>query len=302
MSISQEDIQVINLEFQNYHDIQNSLNARDNLMKESILKQDLLIKFQNDDLSHQLSMLENIESNISNKSRIIDQSNQNIKNNDTSIYVLSISIIFALLYTALVVAFGIKKIDHKKLVTGLIIVTVIYGLFLIYSYNILYLKTAFNYLEFTKKEKIANKLKEWNDNQTSSTSEALYGNESDWIAENCNCPADSGLTSTEWDSANNFTDITKGFFYYDGTAPQQLLIPNPVNTGIGMDPKYTSKIDWVDHSPNGNRKFYNNSNKIQTDDTQFYNYKNTTDPSVLLLKELNKSHVLVNDETYTANI
>jgi hypothetical protein len=63
-----------------------------------------------------------------------------------------------------------------------------------------------------------------------------------------------------------------------------------------------SKIEWPDYSPNGNSKINNKDNTIITENNKFYNYKSTTDPSVLLLKELSKSNVLENSVTYTTDL
>ena len=296
-SLSQNDINNINAEFQEYHNIQNQLNIRDNIMKESILKRDLLIKMQNNDISNQLFGLDNISSTVSNRNRMIDQNNQENKNNDIRIYVLIVGIIYAIFLLITVILFGKKILDNKKLSLVLIILTVIYVIFLIYTYNIFYLKTAFNFAEFNKKQKIIDKLHDWSDNINEVASEFLYGNETDWTNKNCKCPAKTYEESEPWITNTN-DSLKRGYFYYDGTAPQQLLIPSP-NSKIE-----TNKIDWPDYSPNGNStlKTVNNKSFIETDNSQYYNYKNTTDPSILLLKKLNDSNTLVNNTTYTANI
>ena len=294
--LSQNDINEINAEFAEYHNLQNQLNIRDNIMKENILKRDLLIKMKNDDISSQLFNLDNISSTVSNRNTMINQSNQEIVNNDMRINVLIIGIIYAILLLIAVILFGKKILDGKKLSLVLIILTVIYGIFLIYTYNVFYIKTALNFSKFNREQKLKDKLFEWTDNINEIASEYLYGDETEWKNKNCKCP----VTNEEGEAwLTNMNDtLTRGYFYHDGTAPQQLLIPSPDNNN------YNDKIDWLDYSPNGNSflKTSNGKSFIETDNNQYYNYKNTTDPSILLLKKLNDSNTLVNHTTYTANI
>jgi hypothetical protein len=295
--LSQNDINAINAEFSEYHNIQNQLNIRDNIMKENILKRDLLIKMQNDDISDQLSNLDNISSTVSNRSRMLDQSNQENINNDTRIYVLIVGIIYAILLLITVILFGKKILDSKKLSIILIILTIIYVLFLIYTYNIFYLKNAINFSDYNKKQKAINKLIDMSNDINTITSDFLYGDENEWKNKNCKCPDKIDQEGQAW-TKNTRHDFTRGYFYHDGTAPQQLLIPTPNNTN------YTDKIDWPDYSPNGNSYLKTKDGKsfIDTEDNQYYNYNSKTDPSILLLKQLNKSNTLVNNTTYTANI
>ena len=80
------------------------------------------------------------------------------------------------------------------------------------------------------------------------------------------------------------------------STPQQILVPSPDT--ITTD----ASIDWVDYSPSGNNSYDPSTNKTTNNNKNFYNYKSTTDPTVLLLKELDKSDALVNKTTKTANI
>ena len=294
-SFTQNDINNINAEFAEYHNIQNQLNIRDNIMKESILKRDLLIKMQNDDISNQLFNLDNISSTVSNRNRMIDQSNQENINNDMRIRVLIVGIIYAILLLIAVILFGKKTLDSKKLSLVLIILTVIYGIFLIYTYNMFYMKTALNFSKFNNEQKLKDKLFEWKNNINEVASEYLYGDETEWQNKNCKCDVNNE-EGEPW-VTNMDDDLVRGYFYYDGTSPQQLLIPSPDSKN------YTDKIDWLDYSPNGNSYLKTTDNKsvIETDNNLYYNYNNTTDPSILLLKKLNDSKTLVNDTTYTAN-
>ena len=72
----------------------------------------------------------------------------------------------------------------------------------------------------------------------------------------------------------------KGHFYYDGDAPQQLLVPTPSEkTGPG---DVNDVIDWVNYSDNGK--------------TTYYDY-----PNNIFQNDLNYANTFVNNKTYSAN-
>ena len=51
----------------------NAKNQENNVNNEILVKQDQLIKIKNDELNHQLDKLKDMENNIINKDRIIEQ-------------------------------------------------------------------------------------------------------------------------------------------------------------------------------------------------------------------------------------
>jgi hypothetical protein len=79
LTTANEIINSINLNLSQLNYIQNQLNLKSNVNQEILLKQEELLKMENDDLMNQLKKLENIESIISNKDRMIDQTTKNIE-------------------------------------------------------------------------------------------------------------------------------------------------------------------------------------------------------------------------------
>ena len=104
--------------------------------------------------------------------------------------------------------------------------------------------------------------------------------------------------------ANYNYNYNPGYFYYDGSSPQQLLSPNPEIYDKNNSTKLQG-IDWLDYSGNGNIEFNPNFDKKNYDisytNTNLYN-KETTDLSILQKNTLNsvKSY-LMDNKTVTLN-
>ena len=153
-----------------------------------------------------------------------------------------------------------------------------------YSYNIFYYKDAITYLFDRKEQRLGYALKNWSDVKQSKLQTDLYGSESTWINNNCDCPPtteEEDIYATNPNSSATVTE-TPGHFYYDGSAPQQLLVPTPTS------PPLNEKIEWVDYSSNSNNNYYNASS--------------TTDPAILLATRLANANTFVNDKTVTTNL
>ena len=278
--------------------IQNYSNKINNLSTEALIKKEELLKLENEDLMKQLRELENIQSTISNKERVIEQNNVSMKQEDINIRVLIASIVLAILLLISISLYGSGKFDSQKLGIVVSIIVVLYIIVFLYAYNIFYFRTAIEILSYRKRERIIGSVREWRENVRNDVKESLYGTESEWINNNCACPVDYGLEEEDVYARDpNVAELEiPGYMYYDGTAPQQILVPSPDT--ITTD----ASIDWVDYSPSGNNSYDPSTNKTTNNNKNFYNYQNTTDPTVLLLKELDRSNTLVNNNTKTANI
>jgi len=295
----QDIVNAINTNLADITAIQNYSNKVNNLNAEALIKKEELLKLENEDLMKQLRELENIQSTISNKERIIEQNNVSMKAEDVNIRVLIACIILALLLLVSIGMYGTGKLDSSKLSIVITIIVVLYVIIFLYAYNIFYFRNAIHLLSFRRRDRLINSLKEWREDVRNTAKEALYGTESEWISNNCACPSDDN-TSEEAEIYARDANIGEleipGYMYYDGTAPQQILVPSPDR--INSD----ASIDWVDYSPSGNNSYNPTTNITTNNNNNFYNYKSKTDPTVLLLKELNKSDTLVNNNTKTANI
>ena len=261
---------------------------------------------KNDDLMKQLRELEIIESNISNKDRIIEQTNYNIAKQNTNINNLIISVILAVILCVSVFLYGVGKLDNKKFLILLIIIILCYLFLFLYTYNIFYLKDSISYLFNARSiQSIENKLTTWSTEIKTTVTNKLDEMENTWVQNHCTCPVEEETTTTPNIYATDQNVISKeipGYFYHDGTAPAQLLVPTP-DPALGLN----QKIDWVDYSSNGNMLYNPNTDQVTYDNKYYYNYKNNTDPTIALKKQLNnfnataKGTSLVDSETYSTN-
>jgi len=277
--------------------IQNNITKNNNINQEILVKQKELLGIKNDNLMKQLQDLEIIQSNISNKDRIIDQINDNINKQQLNINILIISIILSIILLISVFLYGNFIININILILILIIISLLYLSLLLYSYNIFYIKDAIGYLSgnnnITRLEK---SLKKW-----SEKIEDIYGNnEQTWVNDNCDCPPSNTLEEEEdnvnYINDNQITDFTNGYYYNDGTAPSQLLVPTPRPSNLNQN------IEWVDYSVNGNFSYNSVDSELEYRNNNYYNYNNRTNPSNILINQLSRPNNLVNNVTFTGNI
>jgi hypothetical protein len=279
--------------------VQNELNKENNINQEILVKKDQLLKMKNDDLMKQLRELEIIQSNIENKNRIIEQTNDNINKQNTNINNLIISAVLAALLFIAVFLYGSGKLDKGIFSILLIIIILCYLLLFIYTYNIFYLKDAvFSIFNYGNVVKIENSVLKWADQIETRASNELNEIKQSWIQTHCDCPIEEEQNNSDIYSnvQNVSTKEIPGYFYYDGTAPAQLLVPTP-DPKIGLN----EKIDWVDYSSNGSMKYNPTTNKVSNDNKNYYNYKQNN-PEMNFKKLLDKSDKLVNRNTYTSNL
>ena len=265
--------------------IQNELNTANNLNQETLVKKDQLLRMKNDDLMKQLKELEIIQSTITNKDRLIEQTNNNISEQESNIKILIISSVLAIILLMAIILNGYNTIGNNYLLIVIIIVIVSYFILFIYSYNIFYFKTAITYLFDRKSMRLGNELKNWAKHVESELEDDLFGKKKDWVDNHCACPptTDDNIEKDSYARDQNITETPiPGQFYYDGSSPQQLLVPTPTS------PTLTKSIDWVDYSQDGQVKYNRDSNKVSYDNKNYYNYSvDSKDPANILLKELN---------------
>jgi uncharacterized membrane protein len=309
---SQSIINIVNAIKQNQTElqtIQNQLSTDYNVNQEILVKQEQLLRMQNNDLMAQLRELEIIQSNISNKDKIIEQTNLNISNNNSKITILIISVVLAIIVLLAAFLYGSGKLDHQKFVMILIVISVFYLLLYMYANNILYLQSAINSI-FNRQNLniIATTAERLAQNTVNDINNDFNELEQNWIDNNCSCPP---APTTEEEAPppvyNNATSATAnevpGYFYNDGTAPPQLLVPTPNPVALNLN----DMIEWVDYSANGSTQYNPMTNQTTYTDQNFYNYNNDTDPVIAMQKILSDYNSvaggssLVDSETYSAN-
>jgi len=247
----------------------------------TLLKQENLLKLKNEKIFNQLIILENIQNAILNKSRIIEQINLNIQEQDLNIKVLLFGILLAIILFIAVLFYGYKKIKIDVLFFIFIILLLCFFIIYIYSYNIFYFYDVISSLFGHNLQRLEYNIIKNSENIDKNLRTNLYGDESTWMNNNCDCPdivqeeilyANDG-NIIESDDSN---DDANNIYYYDRSAPQQLIMPLPPSIYNEKSSNY-DKIDWVDFSYNGN-KYYNKSNLNNNikHDNQLVNYETNT--------------------------
>lgn len=291
-NITEDLIKSINKNLSELNFIQNEMNLLSNLNKESLLKKEQLLQMRNEELMEQLRSLEALQSSIRNKDRLIEQTNQNIDKQNLNIYVLALLGGLSMTLFILINLKGFNIISQSRFNIMLTIHFIIFVVTVVYSYNTFYFKDAITYLFDRRALRLADQLQKMSD-EINSRSDS----ESDWVSENCDCPIEETNDSLYPADQNTTQKEHNGYFYYDGTAPQQIIVDLPVEEG-----KYDQNINWVDYAQGGKAMYNPKNNKTTYTNKQYYNYNETSDPSIMLSHILEETRVLVNDTTKTANI
>jgi len=272
----------------------NALNTLNNIDSQILLKKDELIKIKNDELNEQIKHLQNFESNIINKDRLIDETNLYMENNDKNITVLIFSIIFSIILLIIILMYVYNNISPNLFNLLLIVIVIMYIVLFLYAYDIFYFKTVVNFFDYRKKENIANAVKDWNKFTKTNLQQKLYGDKKEWDKNNCNCPPKDDIYSNE---ANIGVKQIPGLYYYDKNSPNQLIVGNDtlnniikedatgVNVSDNPNKKIFNKIDWVNHDN------YGTTNQNQTGV-----YELNSNPGSIYYNGFN------NNSTFTANL
>ena len=285
--------------------IQNQLSLANNVNQENLVKRDQLLKMENDDLMSQLRELEAIQANISNKNTMLDQMNTNISNEQTNINTLIGCVILAVILLAIIFAYGYGRIDKNLMVLLVIIIAVCYVILFFYNYNIFYINTAWNNLFNSNTDaRLGQALQTWSTDIQSDINTTIYGTKQNWIEKNCACPASENEEETPLlpYSSGDGNGPQPGYFYYDGSAPPELITPNlpgPISP-TPIPGVMNENIQWVDYSQNG-QVVLNNSSYSFPNNKNYYNY-NSNNPENRLQKEIDYSSTLVNSTTNTINM
>lgn len=280
--------------------IQTQLNLSSNLNQDGLLKKSELIRLQNDNLNDQLKDIEVLQSSIITKDRLINQIDDNIINQNSNISALITLLIFGIILIILICLFGYNTINAKVFYIALIFLLIVSIITFIYIYNIFYFKDSITYLGNTQKivTEFGTELKTWGKAIKTDIDSDLNYVKDEWIANNCGCtPSEEEEEQAEEEEylvfGETYEEQSPGYFYYDGNAPQQLLVPIP-------DPsKLNENIDWVDYSPNGQLYFDKFTKKIDYEDNNYYG---STFENTLVNEILNDNNPFVNNKTYTLNL
>lgn len=233
----------------------NAKNALNNIDSQILLRKDQLILIKNQELNKQIKYLQNYESSIINKDRLIEETNLNIEKNDRNITVLICSILFSIFLFIIILMHVYNNISPKLFNLLLIVIVIMYVILFLYAYDIFYFKTVVNFFDYRKNHNIENAVKDWSKFTKTDLQRQLYGDKKKWIDDNCACEEQTYILPNE-------TNITvkeiPGLYYYDKNSPNQLIVGNDnngdiinkgseVNISTTAGKKIFDKIDWVNH-------------------------------------------------------
>ena len=271
----------------------NQNNTLNDIDSQTLLKKDMLIEFKNQELNEQIKYLQNFESSIINKDRLIEETNLNIEKNNINITVLIFSILFSIFLFIIILMYVYNNISPKLFNLLLIVIIIIYIILFLYSYDIFYFKTVVNFFDYRKNNNIENAVKDWSKFTKTNLQRQLYGDKTQWVDNNCACEEQINILPNE---INIDVKEIPGLYYYDKNSPKQLIVGNDnngniINNGNQVNISKTNgkkifdKIDWVNHDN------YKTTNMNQTGV-----YELNTNPGSSFNNGFN------NDSTYTANI
>ena len=190
---------------------------------ETSVKQNQLNKFHNDRLNKQLSKLKELESNIINKDRLIEQTNQLNENNNKNLNTLYISVFLSIFLFFCIILYAGGLMNDRILGIFFSLIMLIFTCFILYTYNIFHFATVANFLDNRKNLRLQESIKDTSKRIKQRLQESVYGDKKDWTDANCDCPETEDVFT---DEENIAVDIKPGYFYYDKNAPKQNIIPD----------------------------------------------------------------------------
>jgi len=204
-----------------------------------------------------LKKLKDYEIEIATKDKIISNTEKSIENQNNMIGSMVIILIMLFLLIIPLILYILKIISGGTFM-GIFVIFIIGGLFyLAWANDYLYVKS------FTKNVgsdlyqvgsevdiDLQNRIKDFNNIVKTD----LYGStEEEWINKNCNCPLDEETNMPVIPTGEGKQIHPQpGFYYDDGTAPQQLIVPR--NTYQKSKYQFNEKIDWPNYDQQVNNK------------------------------------------------
>ena len=232
-----------------------------------------LLQLSADQNNKDLQKLKDFENEIATKHKIVKIAQGDHLKRVTKIKsIIVLFIIICVIFLPLALMLG-KVISKTTFIILFILICII--AFLVFSWmnDLFYIR---DYFSFTKSSisdassATASQLSSWEESISNSVSSRVqsfndtvindvYGAEAEWVQQNCSCP--STTTTTEdtfpipFSTSGELIWPEPGFYYDDGTAPNQLLVPK--NTSARSEFQFKEKVKWPSYS----RKFkdYNKS-------------------------------------------
>ncbi len=233
------------------NNFQNTNNKTFNINRDILLRKEQMNQIENEELEDQYKHLDQIQSNIFSKERLIEENLYYSEQSERNIRVLTGSILFVLLLFVVVGIYYLKKIDNDKFVKLCGLLFGIFLLYLCYQYNVFYLKDSLSAL-FSGR--VATELGNKIENKTMQMQEDIQrireGDYEVWKKKNCSScsPTPSNdVSGLDIQNLSGYGYSSSYFTYQDGSTPNQLINPENslANSGFFKDKIHHTDVDTV---------------------------------------------------------
>ncbi len=244
-----QDFSVFNSALNDANTNNNTKASTYNAEREILLRKEALNELENEDSTRQLIRMQNLQSEIFTKERLIEENLYHAEQNENNMRTLMGSFLFAIVLFILISLYGSGKLDESKLSKLCIFLLILFLLFIMFQYNILYLHDSLSYIfSFSFLSNVGQKIEDKTQAMKEDINQIRYGKDYDtWKNENCgSCPPTPGPEEV---SAEDYTTEMSGFipsFYYqDGSTPNQVIYPKNTKDTSGpyQDQIYHTDID-----------------------------------------------------------
>ncbi len=230
---------------------QNTRNQSFNTNRDILLRKDELSELENEDIENQYKQLDQIQSNIFSKERLIEENLYHSEKSERNIRVLTGSILFVLLLFVIVGIYYTKKIDNDKFVKLCGLLFIIFLLYLCYQYNVFYLNDSLSAL-FSGRvaTDLGNRINKKTLQMQEDIQRIREGDYDEWKKKNCNScsPIPSkDVSGLDIQNLSGYGLSSSYFSYQDGSTPNQLINPinSLANSGFFKDRIHHTDVDTV---------------------------------------------------------
>ena len=202
----------------------------------------------------QLAKLYKDEIEIATKGSLVSSINRSIEKQKDTISLLTIIFVLIILLIIPLVFFIMKKISGRIFSMIVILDFILIALIIAWKNNIFYMKSFFTTFG-SDLEKTASKANSQLQTRVNDFNNIvrndLYGSKAEFQAKYC-CPSTEEIkTEIINDEVSKRVYREPGFYYDDGSAPQQLLVPK--NTKKLAEEQFDDMIAWPDYAKNSNK-------------------------------------------------
>lgn len=241
------DLSDINANLSTQNDDNNVKASTYNAEREIVLRKEELNQLENEEIQRQLMRMQNLQSEVFTKERLIEENLYQAERNENNMRTLMGGLLFAIVLFIIISMYGSGKIDDSKLSKFFMILLVLFTIFLMYQYNILYMNDSLRYIfSFAFLSNVGEEIEEKTAKMKENIQKARYGKDYDtWKNENCGtCPPTPGPEEVSaMDYTTEISGYAPSFYYQDGSSPNQVIYPKNTKDTAGP---YTDQIHRTD--------------------------------------------------------